>query len=467
MKLKLYKSNNCDINTSAELTVSDRQQIIFYKVKNLYIFNHRILTNPFTSSLTQQINVFLHGDGLSKIKESKIKFLRGNFFLLDAVYGANYAHATYQGFASLLYAQHFKIISEHNDKIHFIKSTKNKYFTDLLNLRGINNITTLEDNQLYCIENCIVTNMYTCQTLNYDIIKCFEDFVDQLIQHKSSDKTLNIYITRVKGQMREAENEAECIKMFQKLNYHIIATERMRIYDQINLFSKAKTIVAHHGASGANLMYTTDNFFFVEIFPETWKPSYNVNILQYKNCSYAGLINPATTRFLGGSSKFVVDLDLLEFALHNPLCSFVNKFSQKSPHYLQKFIDNNIESNDQLIERLLTVCNDVTRYEYEAYTSLHAGNHKDAVQTILKILECDHTNLTNRRTVTLFLRNCGEYYIALKVLLESIEINPNWAFPYAQIAILYSAMGDTEKANIWKQKALSLNIRAFNEIGAL
>ncbi|MBQ9537134.1 MAG: glycosyltransferase family 61 protein, partial [Desulfovibrionaceae bacterium] len=332
----------------------------------MFIFNHKILNNPFSKSLPQQINGGIHGDGLSKIKESKIKLIRGNFYLLDALYGDNYAHATYQGVASLLYAQHFKIISENNDKMHFITSTKTRYFTDLLKLCKINNIITLEDNQLYCLKNCIVTNMYYYQILNYDLIKCFEYFVNDVIKHKSSEKTLNIYITRVKGQMREAENEAECIKMFQKLNYHIIATERMRIYDQINLFSKAKTIVAHHGASGANLMYTTDNFFFVEIFPETWKQPFSANILPYKNCSYAGLINPATTRFLGGSSKFVVDLDLLEFALHNPLCSFINKFSQKSPHYLQEFIDNNIESNDQLIEKLLTVCNDVTRYEYEA-----------------------------------------------------------------------------------------------------
>ncbi|MBQ9537534.1 MAG: hypothetical protein IJU79_07105, partial [Desulfovibrionaceae bacterium] len=104
---------------------------------------------------------------------------------------------------------------------------------------------------------------------------------------------------------------------------------------------------------------------------------------------------------------------------------------------------------------------------YEAYVSLNAGNRKDAVHHILKILECNSTNLKNRRTVALFLRNCGEYYIALKILLETIEINPNWAFPYAQIAILYSAMGDTEKANIWTRKALSLNVRAFNEIGYL
>ena len=76
-----------------------------------------------------------------------------------------------------------------------------------------------------------------------------------------------IYISRSDSTKRKILNEIELIALLKKLNFQIIILSEMNIFDQINLFKKAKVIFGYHGAGFTNLVFSSPKTKVIEIHP--------------------------------------------------------------------------------------------------------------------------------------------------------------------------------------------------------
>lgn len=78
------------------------------------------------------------------------------------------------------------------------------------------------------------------------------------------DGFLNIYIKR--NNNRQITNEDEIIKIIQPLGFQIIELEKLHLREQIELFSKAKNIIAPHGAGLSHIVWSKPGTKLLEIF---------------------------------------------------------------------------------------------------------------------------------------------------------------------------------------------------------
>jgi hypothetical protein len=112
---------------------------------------------------------------------------------------------------------------------------------------------------------------------------------DNLKSDENSNKPEKIYISRKNARYRRIVNEQELIPILKQRGYEIIFPEKLSLREQINTFSKAKVIVAPHGAGQTNLAFTPDNIKLIELF----SPDY-INVCYWaisneKNIKYSYL----------------------------------------------------------------------------------------------------------------------------------------------------------------------------------
>ncbi|MEQ8541760.1 MAG: glycosyltransferase family 61 protein [Coleofasciculus sp. D1-CHI-01] len=95
-------------------------------------------------------------------------------------------------------------------------------------------------------------------------------------QTKISDLPERIYISRTRTNNRKIINEAELVKFLIPYKFKTIFLESMSVAEQALLFSRAKFILAPHGAGLTNLVFCNSGTKVIEIF----SPFY-VNVCYY------------------------------------------------------------------------------------------------------------------------------------------------------------------------------------------
>ncbi|HEX8549907.1 MAG TPA: glycosyltransferase family 61 protein [Cytophagaceae bacterium] len=127
-----------------------------------------------------------------------------------------------------------------------------------------------------------------------------------------------IYISRANASYRKITNEQSIIGVLSKLGYEILYTEKLDFEEQIRKFSKAKIIIALHGAGLTNLMFLPKEAFAVEIRHQDWTVNplcfwrlANIFDVKWQYLTFASLRH---TNF----SDLTIDLKAFE--------SFINKF---------------------------------------------------------------------------------------------------------------------------------------------
>ncbi|MCP8968349.1 glycosyltransferase family 61 protein [Ectobacillus ponti] len=93
-----------------------------------------------------------------------------------------------------------------------------------------------------------------------------------------------IYISRKHAQHRHVGNEGEVEALLKRFAFQTVYLEDMSLQEQIGLFSKARFIVAPHGAGLANLLFAPEGAKVLEFFA----PSY-VNVVYWVLCNHLNL----------------------------------------------------------------------------------------------------------------------------------------------------------------------------------
>lgn len=105
------------------------------------------------------------------------------------------------------------------------------------------------------------------------------------------EKTIDIYISRENSNdSRKLKNESQLQNILERENFQIVHLENLKIRDQIELFSKAKRIIAPHGAGLTNILFCSPGIELVELFSENYiVPDFYLRS-RHLNCRYSPLL---------------------------------------------------------------------------------------------------------------------------------------------------------------------------------
>lgn len=118
------------------------------------------------------------------------------------------------------------------------------------------------------------------------------------------NKSERIYISRKKASKRFFINEEEVEEFVEKKGFSVVVLEDISFYDQIQLFSNAKAIIAPHGAGLVNMIFAKNTISVLEIYPSNYlDPSFRL-LSKTLNHDYEFIISE--------SEKFKCDLFKVE-----------------------------------------------------------------------------------------------------------------------------------------------------------
>jgi capsular polysaccharide biosynthesis protein len=146
---------------------------------------------------------------------------------------------------------------------------------------------------------------------------------DTMLAGVATGTTRRLYLTRgaAKGS-RIAVNEAEVLAALRPLGFEVFDAGAHRVAAQIEAFANAAMIVAPHGASLANLVFTTGPTRLVEMFPPDyvnpcyWAIASQLPQLDYRYVLGAGRVPAGDPQ--GVASDIVVDIARLLRVLDLP-----------------------------------------------------------------------------------------------------------------------------------------------------
>jgi hypothetical protein len=204
-----------------------------------------------------------------------------NGFLLTGNMSYNFFHFLIDSLPRVL---DYQILRKKSTDFKLIVNHKSTFAAQYLQLLGIeeNDIVWIE--QTVQVKHLIVSNSkYALSNPkskwpNFIYSKSHLLHMAQLLQN-SAEAPRNIdnyperiYVSRSKAKSRFLLNENEAMETMSQYGILDICLEDLTVVEQIHLFSRAKVIVALHGAGLSNLIYTT-NALIIEIFPANRKLS--------------------------------------------------------------------------------------------------------------------------------------------------------------------------------------------------
>lgn len=96
-----------------------------------------------------------------------------------------------------------------------------------------------------------------------------QDFVGE-IASKSIHSGERLYISREKARRRRVTNEAEVWALLQRMGFEKLHTEDLTWFAQIEVFRRAKIIIAPHGAGLANIVFCRPGTIVIELFNRSY-----------------------------------------------------------------------------------------------------------------------------------------------------------------------------------------------------
>ena len=233
-------------------------------------------------------------------------------------------------------------------------------------------VLTLKENTLYVLEDCFFTSFYFSHNFSKSINSLFEEIGKK---YYNNDNIKKIYISRKDCKRRACINEDDVIKFLSKDGYYPVELSNINVKEQISLFSSAKSIIAAHGASGANLIYSFNDFYFCEYFSENRFDSTHTQILKNKNCTYSSFINKISDEKnrVYKDANYICDLDLLS----KSKCKILYKFKpiKSDIHAIIKKINKTLSEENVII------------FKYRSLSKLYNINFQDKVNLMKEGVE--------------------------------------------------------------------------------
>ena len=232
----------------------DIDSISYIDVKTIYLQNNVLCVNG--SFVTQYLlNTFNQKfNNLYKINNSAV--ILGDW-------GINYYHILTEELPNLIK------INTYDKTLSIIMNYNETYIKDILSVFKFENpIIKLEKSNLYSIQNCYTTNISLSGKPSKYELELVRNYLVNKNIIKIKKQELGVIIYRI-------EDERRLLNHNEMLNYlndkysdiKWVVFHIMSFSDTINLFSKAKIIIAPHGAGLTNMIFSHPGCNIIELMP--------------------------------------------------------------------------------------------------------------------------------------------------------------------------------------------------------
>ncbi|HMP85642.1 MAG TPA: glycosyltransferase family 61 protein [Lacibacter sp.] len=195
---------------------------------------------------------------------------------------------------------------------------------ETLDLIGIelSKVVSIQNYPYVKIENALVTSK-TC--LPGNVPEWVIGFWRRVASHymKADEKLPDrIYISRKYARIRRVINEDEVLELLVQSGFTCVFMESLSFIDQIKIFHNARIVVAPHGASLTNLMFSSGGARVIELFPDTYVNQCYWTIASTAGLDYSYLIGNAVHQSKASApwmsdADFLVDINQLKSLIHD------------------------------------------------------------------------------------------------------------------------------------------------------
>ncbi|WP_319420688.1 tetratricopeptide repeat protein [Pleurocapsa sp. FMAR1] len=300
---KIYQLQNQDIATANELkcleveTVEPSLEAKIEKTFVVTLTNGRAWRNLVNNSLPNNAVITSSKKLVQEVStahNAPLIFCANNYTqplkldetvaYLQGIGSSNYYHWMLQVIPQLCLLRQVGIDLESIEKFAFLRLPIRQAFEkETLSLLGIDNSKILETagHPLIQAKKLIVTSPIKVsppRKLACDLVR------DEFLPHKLSESEARsgfLYLSCQNATKRKIVNESKLIELLASYGFTSLCLESIPFLEQVDLFSKAKVIIAPHGVSLTNLIFCNPGVKVIEIFA----PSYS--IMCYKAiCDY-------------------------------------------------------------------------------------------------------------------------------------------------------------------------------------
>jgi hypothetical protein len=270
-------------------SVSEITMLTISSNETKFCMNHFLDEN---NNVLYESGIKLYDIPLSYKKLPKPIQLNGSIAYLSNSNVQNYGHWFQYTFPLLSY--YWEIIGKDKIDYYYIGDIKLSMFQkESLLKAGISenqiiNYSCKSNLSYVCIKNNSIQHNYA----KYNDENSFKFprsiFSDYLIVNSQSPQ--KIFIKRGKVNYRKLLNETELESYFLNKGFVSLSMDNLSIIEQANLFYNAKCVVAPHGSSLTNLLFTQPNTLILELFPFGYPDWFNFTYASYAKSNYFYLI---------------------------------------------------------------------------------------------------------------------------------------------------------------------------------
>ena len=191
-------------------------------------------------------------------------------FMLTHAYSNNYFHFIMDGLLKLVIV--FSLPQSVISNLTFIISSRQdlkKWQKDYLNILGIDleQCLFVEQEPIRVKKLLIVSPRRFQFYYSIDVVRKFSQLMLENLGYSNRNPEEYVYISRSSSKTRHVENEQELIDRLSQFGFRLYTLENMSVAEQVRLFTKAKVIIAPHGAGLTNMIYCKQPKV-IEIFGE-------------------------------------------------------------------------------------------------------------------------------------------------------------------------------------------------------
>lgn len=241
-------------------------------------------------------------------RRSKVFLETPRVAIISSKNSRNYFHYIFDEFVKLLFLmdagfQNFSILT-------FVG--KEHLLNQILNFLNLNlPVIELNAKQDYFISEVLLPDYPSKnETITKRKIELFNKFFS-FDQSQPSDEL--IYISREDALIRRLSNEKELITLLQPFGFRTVLLANLSFEAQVQLFRRARTIIAPHGAGLTNLLFCKSGVKVIELIPSNkyFLPNLFETLCVLKEIEYKAIIGVVTNSI---HNDFSIDLLQLEKA---------------------------------------------------------------------------------------------------------------------------------------------------------
>lgn len=214
-------------------------------------------------------------------------------FLIGPLETENYCHWVTEGLPKLLLYK--EIFGHFPDRLIIPGKPKAFHAASLALLGAESEVRYLRGRRLHAGQVWFCTSLARSVSEFHPVIF---DLLGRIPCRGFGRDSVRVFVSRKSARFRRILNENELLSALRPLGFQFVSLEELSFSEQVNLFRSAEVVIGPHGAGLANLVFSDNCLFVMEIFsPGFSASSAFAHICRHKSISYFGTVGSRAVEY--------------------------------------------------------------------------------------------------------------------------------------------------------------------------